>query len=403
MARIDRDIVEDMHRCRHDLHAHPEIAYAEIRTAALVAKELTACGLEVHQGLAGTGVVATLSRGAGPRIGLRADMDALAIMEATELPYRSVVPGVMHACGHDGHTAMLLGAARQLSRARDLAGVVHFIFQPAEENEGGALRMLEQGLLERFPCDAIYAMHNWPGLPAGQFAVNRGAMMAAFDTFEIEIRGSGTHAAMPEMGCDPFIPVAQILLALQTIPSRRLNPQDAAVISVTQVHGGDTWNVIPEIVTLRGAVRCLSETVRDAVERDVKSVVTAIAAAHGATARIDYARRYPVTINTAREAEFAATIAAAMETAMPVQIDGRASMASEDFGFLLQKAPGAYLWLGAADDRHNMPLHSPFYDFNDELLEIGARYWVRLIEQALSRSTPECDDGVRPTVAEPAS
>jgi amidohydrolase len=385
MNSIDQDIVEDMRRWRRDLHANPEIAFAEKRTSTLVAKELGALGLEVDVGLAGTGVVATLSCGQGSRIGLRADMDALAIEEATQLPYKSAVSGVMHACGHDGHTAMLLGAAKQLSRSRNFSGAVHFIFQPAEENEGGARRMLQEGLLERFPCDAIYALHNWPSLPAGQFAVNRGPMMAAFDTFEIEICGRGTHAAMPEMGCDPFMPVAHILLALQTIPSRRLSPHDAAVVSVTQVHGGDTWNVIPAAATIRGTARCFSETVRDAIESNVRSIVEAIAAAHGATARITYERRYPATINAAREAAFAATVAATMEPAMTVQIDGRPSTASDDFGFLLQKLPGAYIWLGARDDQHCVPLHSPLYDFNDGILEIGAGYWVRLIEKALPR------------------
>ena len=383
MERIDSDIVEDMHRWRRDLHANPEMAFAEKRTSALVAKELAGLGLRVDQGLAGTGVVATLCCGEGARIGLRAEMDALAVEGASQKPYRSVVPGVMHACGHDGHTAMLLGAAKQLSRSRDFSGVVRFIFQPAEENEGGARRMLEEGLFERFPCDAIYALHNWPSLAAGEFAINRGPMMAAFDTFEIEVRGSGTHAAMPELGRDPFIPVAQILLALQTIPSRRLSAHDAAVISVTQVHGGDTWNVIPEVVTIRGTARCFSEAVREAIENNVRSIAEAIAAAHGATAWIAYERRYPATSNTVREAEFAANVAATMQTAMPVKIDGMPSMASEDFGFLLQKIPGAYIWLGAGDGRHSVPLHNPLYDFNDAILEIGARYWVRLIQQAL--------------------
>jgi amidohydrolase len=383
MERIDQDIIEDMQRWRRDLHAHPEIAFNEKRTSALVAKELTALGLKVDKGLAGTGVVATLACGEGPRIGLRADMDALAIEETTGLPHTSVVPGIMHACGHDGHTAMLLGAAKQLSRSCHFSGVVHFIFQPAEENEGGAKVMLEHGLLDRFPCDAVYAMHNWPSLPAGQFAVNRGPVMAAFDVFEIEIRGRGTHAAMPETGCDPFMPVAQLLLALQTIPSRRLSPHDAAVISVTQVHGGDTWNVIPALVTIRGTARCFSETVRDAIESNLRSTVEAIAAAHGATAAITYERRYPATINTAREAALAATVAATMDPA--VQIDGRPSMASDDFGFLLQRCPGAYIWLGAQDEQHREPLHSPLYDFNDGILGIGARYWVDLIETALPR------------------
>lgn len=389
MDRIDRDIVEDMQRWRRDIHANPEIAFAEQRTSALVANELIALGLQVDRGLAGTGVVATLSCGEGPRIGLRAEMDALGIEEAGLLPHRSVVAGVMHACGHDGHTAMLLGAAKQLSRISGFSGTVRFIFQPAEENEGGARRMLEEGLLQRFPCDAIYALHNWPGLPAGQFAINRGPMMAAFDIFEIVVCGSGTHAAMPEMGCDPFMPVAQILLALQTISSRRLSPLDAAVVSVTQVHGGDTWNVIPAEVTIRGTARCFSETVRDAIENNLRTIVEATATAHGATASVVYERRYPATVNAIGEAEFAASVAATMAPAMPVRIDGGPSMASEDFGFLLQQVPGAFIWLGARDQDHCVPLHNPRYDFNDDLLEIGARYWVRLIQQALPRHRTE--------------
>ena len=384
MNSIDQDIVLDMQRWRRDIHAHPEIAFMEKRTSALVARELASLGLQVDCGLAGTGVVATLSRGEGPRIGLRADMDALSMAEANQFPHRSLVPDVMHACGHDGHTAMLLGAAKQLSRDSHFSGTVRFIFQPAEENEGGAKRMLEEGLLERFPCDAVYALHNWPSLPAGQFAINHGPMMAAFDTFEIEVRGSGTHAGMPEMGCDPFVPVAEILLALQTIPSRRLSALDAAVISVTQVHGGDTWNVIPEAVVIRGTVRCFSETVRDTIESHVRTMAQSIATAHGATTAITYERRYPATVNSGKEAEFAAGVAATMAT-MPVHIDRGPSMASEDFGFLLQKIPGAFIWLGARDELHSVPLHNPMYDFNDRILETGARYWVRLIQQALPR------------------
>ena len=384
MNSIDQDIVLDMQRWRRDIHAHPEIAFMEKRTSALVARELAALGLQVDCGLAGTGVVATLSCGEGPRIGLRAEMDALSMEEANQFAHRSLAPDVMHACGHDGHTAMLLGAAKQLSRNSHFSGTVRFIFQPAEENEGGAKRMLEEGLLERFPCDAVYALHNWPSLPAGQFAINRGPMMAAFDTFEIEVRGSGTHAAMPEMGCDPFVPVAEILLALQTIPSRRLSALDAAVISVTQVHGGDTWNVIPEAVMIRGTVRCFSETVRDTIESHVRTMAQSIAVAHGATTGITYERRYPATVNSGKEAEFAAGVAATMATT-PVHIDRGPSMASEDFGFLLQKIPGAFIWLGARDEQHSVPLHNPLYDFNDRILEIGARYWVRLIQQALPR------------------
>jgi hippurate hydrolase len=387
MDRIDRDIVEDMHRWRHDMHANPEIAFREKRTSALVAAQLRALGLQVETGLAETGLVATLSRGEGGRIGLRADMDALAIEETSALPYRSIVPGLMHACGHDGHTAMLLGAAKQLSRSRNFAGTVHFIFQPAEENEGGARRMLEEGLLDRFPCDAVYAMHNWPSLPAGQFVAHTGPAMAAFDTFEVEIGGRGTHAAMPELGCDPFVPVGQILLALQSIPSRRLSAHEAAVVSVTQVHGGQTWNVIPASVTIRGSVRCFSETVREAIEGHFRSAVEAIAAAHGATARIRYERRYPATINSVREAKLAASVAAAMGNAEPAHATCKPSMASDDFGFLTERLPGAYVWLGSGDEQHREPLHSPCYDFNDRILETGARYWVRLIERALPRET----------------
>lgn len=385
MNGIDRDIVEDMHRWRRDLHANPEIAFAERRTSALVAEQLLGLGLQVDAGLAGTGVVATLSCGEGRRIGLRADMDALEIEERNLLPYKSLVPGVMHACGHDGHTAMLLGAAKQLSRSRNFSGAVRFIFQPAEENEGGARLMLEEGLLDRFPCDAVYAMHNWPSLPAGQFAVNSGPMMAAFDTFEIEICGRGTHGAMPEMGCDPFMPTAQIILALQSIPSRRLSAHDAVVVSVTQVHGGQTWNVIPASVTIRGSARCFSDSVRDAIESNVRSIVEATAATYGAAASVRYERRYPATVNSAREAELAASVAADMDTLMPVRVGCRPSMASDDFGFLTQKVPGAYVWLGSGDEQHGEPLHSPSYDFNDIILETGARYWVRLIERALSR------------------
>jgi amidohydrolase len=384
MDRIDRDIVEDMHRWRQDIHANPEIAFAEKRTAALIARELADLGLHVEGGLAGTGVVATLSCGNGGHIGLRAEMDALAIEEMGLQPHRSVVPGVMHACGHDGHTAMLLGAAKQLSRSRRFSGTVHFIFQPAEENEGGAKLMLEEGVFDRFPCDAIYTLHNWPSLPAGQFAINRGPMMAALDIFEIEIAGRGTHAAMPELGRDPFMPVAQILLALQTITSRRLSAHDAAIVSVTQVHGGDTWNVIPASVTIRGTARCFSEAVRDEIERNVRTIAETIAAAHEATAQVKYERRYPATVNTIPEADFAASVADAMTAS--VQVGCRPSMASDDFGFLTQKLPGAYIWLGAKDERHGEPLHSPLYDFNDDILEIGARYWVRLIERALPRS-----------------
>jgi amidohydrolase len=252
---LDTSVLRAMVEWRRDIHGHPETAYTEFRTADLVARELAAMGLEVHRGLAKTGVVGTLVNGDGPAIGLRADMDALLVEEQSKTPYVSEYPGKMHACGHDGHTAMLLGAAKHLAHDRRFRGTVHFIFQPAEENEGGGKAMINDGLFERFACEAVYGLHNWPGLPAGQFAINHGPMMASFDRFEIVVQGRGTHAAMPERGVDPFVSVAQIVLALQTIPSRRLSALDSAVVSVTQIHGGETWNIIPDCAVIRGGVR----------------------------------------------------------------------------------------------------------------------------------------------------
>lgn len=374
---------------RRDLHAHPELAFNELRTADLVARELAAMGIEVHCGLARTGVVGTLSCGAGRSIGLRADLDALPIAETNVFEHRSRYAGAMHACGHDGHTAMLLGAARYLAANRSFAGTVHFIFQPAEEGEGGGRAMVADGLFQRFPCDAVYGLHNWPGLPAGQFAINRGPMMAALDTFEITVHGKGTHAAMPERGVDPFVPAAQIVLGLQTIPSRTLSALDSAVISVTQVHAGDAWNVIPRTAVLRGTVRCFSAELREKIELTIHRMTRAIALAHDASANVSYQRRYPATVNSTAQTEVAIAAATAVVGSQRVQIGCVPSMASEDFSFMLQACPGAYIWLGADGAQPSCPLHSPSYDFNDDTLATGAAYWIALVQAALANPTRE--------------
>ena len=291
---------DDLIQWRRDIHAHPETAFEEIRTSDIVAEKLAEFGIEVHRGLAGTGVVGTLTgdRGDGPSIGLRADLDALDIHEKNQFDHKSTIPGKMHACGHDGHTIMLLGAARYLAETRNFAGTVTFIFQPAEENEGGARVMIEQGLFEKFPVDAVFGMHNMPGLGLGEMAVRAGPFMAAFDIFEINLTGRGTHAAAPHLGIDPVVAAAQIVTALQTIASREVDPQDSVVVSVTQIHGGDTWNVIPEDVVIRGTVRAFRSETQDHAEASIRRIVGGVCQAAGVTADIDYQRRYPPTINT---------------------------------------------------------------------------------------------------------
>lgn len=383
---IEADIEASMIAWRRDLHAHPELAFQEHRTADLVAKELIGMGISVVRGLGRTGVVGTLTTGAGPSIGLRADMDALPVLELNEAPHRSTHAGVMHACGHDGHTAMLLGAARHLSSKRDFSGTVHFIFQPAEENEGGGRAMVEDGLFEKFPCDAVFGMHNWPGLPAGRFAVNYGPMMAALDTFEVTVQGKGSHAAMPERGIDPFTAVGQIILGLQTIPSRMLSAMDSAIVSITQIHGGDAWNVIPDSVVIRGTVRCFDPLVQDRVEHALRQMVATLAKAHGATAAVSYTRRYPPTVNSRPEVERAIAAAKSVVGDEAVTVGIPPSMASEDFAFMLQQRPGAYIWLGADGHKACAPLHNPHYDFNDETLATGASYWISLVQTVLSRA-----------------
>ena len=377
---------EDMISWRHDIHRNPETAFEEHRTAEMVARQLESFGIEVHRGLAGTGVVGTLRAGKGGRaIALRADIDALHIQEKNAVPHASCVPGKMHACGHDGHTAMLLGAAKYLAETRRFDGTVHFVFQPAEENEGGGRVMVEQGLFEKFPCDAIYGMHNWPGMATGNFAIRPGPMMASYDVFEIEIEGRGSHGAMPHQSIDPVVVGAQVVIGLQTIVSRNARPIDAAVVSVTQIHGGDTWNVIPETVVLRGTTRCFRREVRDMMERRIGEIATGIATSMGATARVRYERRYPPLVNDEESVRRAAETAAEI-TGDPGRVETGVEpvMGSEDFAFMLENKPGAYIMIGNGGGEGGRMLHNARYDFNDAILPIGASYWARLVETSLA-------------------
>jgi hippurate hydrolase len=374
----------EMRDWRHRLHAHPETAFEETATSAFVADKLRSFGLDVHTGLAGTGVVGVLRNGqASSAVGLRADLDALHIHEASGVPHASQVPGKMHACGHDGHTTMLLAAARALAQRKRFDGTAYFIFQPAEENEGGGRVMVEQGLFDRFPMQAVYGMHNWPGMPAGTFGVRAGPLMGAFDIFEIVATGKGAHAAMAYQGKDPMLFAAHAINALQTIVSRNLHPLDAGVVSVTQVHAGDTWNVIPDAIVLRGTVRTFKKDVQDTIERRMKTIVDGIAAMFEMSVTLRYERRYPATVNSATETQHAIAAAAAVVGAERIDTDPMPNMASEDFAFMLEAKPGCYLWLGSGGEG-TANLHNPRYDFNDDALAIGASYWVTLAEQRLA-------------------
>ena len=376
-------LADEMTEWRRDLHAHPETAFEESRTSDRVAELLGEWGIEVHRGLAKTGVVGVLKNGDGPSIGLRADMDALHIEERTNLSYSSAHTGKMHACGHDGHTTMLLGAAKHLAESRNFTGTVVFIFQPAEESEGGGRVMVEEGLFEKFPMDSVYGMHNWPGMDAGTFAVRSGPMMAAFDTFEATITGRGTHAAMPHLGIDPIPCAAQIITAWQTIVSRNLDPQEPAVLSVTQINAGDTWNVLPDSVRLRGTFRSFSEDTRETIWRRMGEIGDGIAAGFGAEMELTRHHYYPPTVNTEAETEHAAAAAIAVAGVEQVNRAPVPSMGAEDFGFMLEASKGAYIWIGNGPGEGGCILHNPAYDFNDEILSAGASYWVRLAEMQL--------------------
>lgn len=381
------DLQKDMQTWRRDIHAHPETAFEEIRTGDVVAAKLEEFGLEVHRGLARTGVVGTLKCGKGNRaIGLRADMDALNLLEKNTFDHASRHPGKMHACGHDGHVAMLLGAAKILSETKSFDGTVHFIFQPAEENEAGGRVMVEDGLFDLFPVDGIYGMHNWPGLKPGQIAVKTGPMMASADNFDIEISGTGAHAAMPNLGTDSIVVAAEIIQALQTISSRIADPLEPVVVSVTQIHAGDAYNIIPDTVKLAGTCRAFSPALRDQIEPLMKRIIDGIAAAHGVEVTFIYRRKYPPTVNAAEETEYAAAAAAAVVGEENVVRNIRPSMGAEDFAYMLEARPGSYVWLGQGADSgsfHGCMLHNPGYDFNDQVAPIGVSYWVTLVEQQL--------------------
>lgn len=374
---------EQLQAWRHDFHRHPETAFEEHRTSARVAELLGRSGLEVHQGLAGTGVVGVLhgKGGAGPAIGLRADMDALHVTEQTNLDYASVHAGRMHACGHDGHTTMLLGAAKALAADPDFPGTVYFIFQPAEENEGGAQVMIDEGLFERFPMQAVYSMHNWPGLPVGTAAVHAGPVMAAFDIFSLTLTGKGCHAAMPNLGTDTLLAACQLVTQLPALITREQSALKPAVLSVTSINGGDTFNVMPEQIHLRGTMRCFDMEQRARIERRFRDAVNSIATLHGLEVDLDYQARYPATINSPEHADVCATVLERVLGEGQVRRDLPPSMASEDFSFMSQATAGAYIWLGNGEDSPS--LHNPRYDFDDALLPLGVRYWVELVTALL--------------------
>lgn len=387
MNLLDLPFLAELTALRRDIHAHPELAFKEARTADLVARELERYGLEVHRGLAATGVVGILRAGSGTRmIGLRADMDALPLTELNAFPHHSRHPGCMHACGHDGHTAMLLGAARYLAGQPDFDGTVVFIFQPAEESEGGALVMIEEGLFEQFPVESVFGMHNWPGIPVGQMAVMPGPVMAGTCAFEIKVRGHGCHAAMPHQGIDSIVVASQLIQALQTVVSRTLHPCDAGVVSVTQFHAGEAWNILPEEAVLRGTLRTFKPEVQESVERAIERLCSGVAAANGAQISVRFDHRYPPTVNSVAETGFCQTVAAEVLGPANVLTDLLPSMGAEDFAYMLREKPGCYVWLGNGPGTGGCTLHNPHYDFNDIILTHGISYWVELVRRALPRA-----------------
>jgi len=373
---------------RRDLHAHPELAFAETRTAAVVAAHLKKLGLEVHEGLAGTGVVAQLKLGSSARaIGLRADMDALPLPELNTFAHRSCHAGRMHACGHDGHTAMLLGAAEALVALRDTAnfdGTVYFIFQPAEEHEGGGRVMVEEGLFERFPMQMVFGLHNWPGLPAGSIAALEGPVMAGADRFEIVITARGAHAAMPHQGTDAILAGAALVQALQSLVSRDADPLDPAVVSVTRFHAGHADNILPEQAVLGGTVRTFSPELQSALEAGIGRICVGIETAYRVGINLQYARGYPPTLNAAEPTAMSRAAARDVVGDANVFTQLKPSMGAEDFAYLARAVPGCYVWLGNGPGAGGCMLHSPHYDFNDEIISTGIRYWVRLVEKTLA-------------------
>jgi hippurate hydrolase len=371
---------------RRDIHAHPELGFEEERTADLVAGKLAEFGIEVYRGIGKTGVVGRLRIGNSPRtIGLRADMDCLPIEEANDFAHRSRHSGRMHACGHDGHTTMLLGAARYLATTRNFDGTVNFIFQPAEEGRGGAAAMIADGLFDEFPCEAIFGMHNRPGLAVGKFQIRPGAMMAGGGFFDIAVKGRGAHGARPEAGVDPVLAASHITTALQSIVARNMRPVDTVVVSVTRIHGGDAYNVIPERASLGGTVRCFSKATMALVEERLQRIAEGVAAGFGAAAELDFRYLFPPLVNHADATGFIADCAAEIVGEANVNRHGPLTMASEDFSYMLEQVPGAYIQIGNGDGEGACEVHNPGYDFNDGALPFGAALFAGLVERHLAR------------------
>ncbi len=385
----------ELQEIRRDLHAHPELCYEEVRTADVVAARLTEWGIPIVRGLGVTGVVGIVKNGASNRaIGLRADMDALPMQEINGFAHTSRHPGKMHACGHDGHTAMLLGAAHHLAQHRNFDGTVYLIFQPAEEGGGGARRMMDDGLFEQFPMDAVYGMHNWPGIAEGNFGVVPGPMMASSNEFRVTVRGKGAHAAQPHRGIDPVMVAVQIAQAWQTIVSREKNPLESAVLSITQIHAGSATNVIPDEAELIGTVRTFSTAVLDLIQRRMEEIAAGVAAAFNASVDFSFKRNYPPLINHPEQTAFAVEAMRAVVGPERVDTDVEPTMGAEDFAFMLQEKPGCYVFIGNGEGAHRAgghglgpcQLHNTSYDFNDNLLPIGASFWVKLVEMSLPQS-----------------
>ena len=376
---------DEMTEWRRDIHQHPELKFEENRTSDLVAAKLEEFGIEIHRGLAKTGVIGTIRNGDGPSIGLRADMDALPLEEKNTFKHASSNLGKMHACGHDGHTAMLLGAAKHLASKKKFKGTVHFIFQPAEEGGGGGELMIKEGLFEMFPADSVYGLHNWPEMPAGIFGVGSGPIMAAADSFDLIINGLGGHAAMPDKCIDPIVIASQVVNALQAIPSRNTHPVDSLVISVTQIHSGDAYNVIPDSVTMKGSVRTFQTETRKEIPSSMLRVAEGVCQAFGANCELNYMLGYPATVNSVPETDISAKAVVDLLGEDNIIRNPTPSMASEDFSYMLEKRPGCYVWLGIGrkEGVSTELLHSSRYDFNDDVLTIGASYWVKLVENEL--------------------
>ncbi len=385
VIELTDDLAVEVKKWRHDIHRNPELAYEEERTSALVASVLESIGLEVHRGIGGTGVIGILRNGRGTKsIALRADMDALPLSEDSNLPYKSVVEKKMHACGHDGHTAMLLGAAKLLANIRDFDGTVFFIFQPAEEHLDGAYKMIDDGLFEIAPADVFFGMHNWPGLPVGEFAIRTGPMLASFDKFDILVRGVGGHGAMPHNGIDSILVASQIINTLQSIVSRNINPTDSSVISITHINGGEpSYNVIPDIVTIKGAVRTLDSKTRKTIKLKLNHLVAGIADSLGAKCEIEYKEVCPVLVNSPLAVKQAICAAKAVAGDEKVNRNVDPTMGSEDFAAVLEKRLGAYVFIGNGDGLGSCMIHNPKYDFNDAVIPYGVKFWCQLVRSHL--------------------